>query len=204
MPSSKGGFSIGRFILWRMPIRLMSGLLILKQMFDLGDETVIPEWIRDPYFQYFCGEACFNWQQPCDPSDLVHFRKRIGENGTEKIFQQSISISRKKSAERRNYYWHNSAGKEHHFSDWYKTSQKNYWQMCKNCRERKHWIASELQTHGEKITLKKSFFTSSQTAERSAQSTAENQDDCFSFGERIKKKFFSRTALLKFYYLKKF
>ena len=80
-----------------MPIRLMSGLLILKQLFDLGDETVIPEWIRDPYFQYFCGEAYFNWEQPCDPSDLVHFRKRIGETGIEKIFQQSISIHGKKA-----------------------------------------------------------------------------------------------------------
>ena len=55
MPSSKGGFSIGIFVLWRMPIRLMSGLLILKQMFDLGDETVIPEWIRDPYFSRYIG-----------------------------------------------------------------------------------------------------------------------------------------------------
>ena len=97
MPSSKGGFSIGIFVLWRMPIRLMSGLLILKQMFDLGDETVIPAWISNPYFQYFCGEAYFNWQQPCDPSDLGHFRKRIGENGADKIFQQSISIHGKKA-----------------------------------------------------------------------------------------------------------
>ena len=61
-------------------------------MFDLGDETVIPEWIRDPYFQYFCGEVYFNWQQPCDPSDLVHFRKRIGEAGVERILQESIRI----------------------------------------------------------------------------------------------------------------
>ena len=80
-----------------MPIQLMSGLFILKQMFDLGDETVIPEWIRDPYFQYFCGEACFNWQQPCDPSDLVHFRKRIGEAGVERILQESIRIHGKKA-----------------------------------------------------------------------------------------------------------
>lgn len=35
------------------PIRMMVGLLILKQMYDLGDETVIPAWISNPYMQYF-------------------------------------------------------------------------------------------------------------------------------------------------------
>jgi IS5 family transposase len=80
-----------------MPIRMMSGLLILKQLYDLGDETVIPAWIRDPYMQYFCGEAHFQWKQPCDPSDLVHFRKRIGEKGVEKIFQQSVRIHGKQA-----------------------------------------------------------------------------------------------------------
>lgn len=79
------------------PIRLMAGLLILKQVYDLGDETVIPAWIRDPYMQFFCGEATFQWTQPCDPSDLVHFRKRIGEKGIELIFQQSILIHGKKA-----------------------------------------------------------------------------------------------------------
>ena len=74
------------------PIRLMSGLLILKQIFDYGDETLMPAWVGSPYFQYFCGEAHFQWEFPCDPSDLVHFRKRIGANGIEKILAQSIKI----------------------------------------------------------------------------------------------------------------
>ncbi len=74
------------------PIRLITGLLILKQLYNLGDETLMEAWIRDPYMQYFCGEAHFQWKQPCDPSDLVHFRKRIGEKGIEKIFSQSIQI----------------------------------------------------------------------------------------------------------------
>ncbi len=77
------------------PVRLMAGLLILKQMYNLGDETLMPEWVRDPYFQYFCGEAEFQWKFPCDPSDLVHFRKRIGENGVEKIFAISVQMQGK-------------------------------------------------------------------------------------------------------------
>ena len=72
------------------PIRLMVGLLILKQLYDLGDETVMSEWVSNPYFQYFCGEVVFQWQFPCDPSDLVHFRHRIGIAGVEKILAVSI------------------------------------------------------------------------------------------------------------------
>ena len=70
----------------------MCGLLILKQLHNLGDESLMPMWISNPYFQYFCGEAHFQHKGPCDPSDLVHFRKRIGEKGIEKILQQSILI----------------------------------------------------------------------------------------------------------------
>lgn len=44
------------------PIRLMVGLLLLKQIYNLGDETVIEAWIRDPYMQYFCAESTFQWQ----------------------------------------------------------------------------------------------------------------------------------------------
>ena len=74
------------------PVRLMVGLLLLKQMYNLGDETLLPQWVQNPYFQYFCGESEFQWKFPCDPSDLVHFRKRIGKEGVEKIFETSVKI----------------------------------------------------------------------------------------------------------------
>lgn len=83
------------------PVRMMSGLLILKQMYNLGDETLMPEWVRDPYFQYFCGEAEFQWRFPCDPSDLVHFRKRIGKEGVEKILELSVRLQPKKDLRKR-------------------------------------------------------------------------------------------------------
>jgi transposase, IS5 family len=81
------------------PIRLMVGLLILKQIYDLGDETVMSEWVSNPYFQYFCGESVFQWQFPCDPSDLVHFRHRIGHEGVEKILAVSILLHGKEVLE---------------------------------------------------------------------------------------------------------
>ena len=74
------------------PVRLMVGLLVLKQVYNLADETVMEEWVSNPYFQYFCGETVFQWKFPCDPSDLVHFRHRIGEAGVEKILAASILI----------------------------------------------------------------------------------------------------------------
>lgn len=72
------------------PIRTMVGLLLLKRIYNLGDETVMDQWVQNPYFQYFCGESEFQWQPPCDPSDLVHFRNRIGEEGAQKIFRFSV------------------------------------------------------------------------------------------------------------------
>lgn len=42
--------------------------------------------------QYFCGEAYFQHKFPFDPSDFVHFRKRIGVEGVEKIFSHSVTL----------------------------------------------------------------------------------------------------------------
>ncbi len=74
------------------PIRLMVGLILLKQIENLSDERVVEAWVQNPYYQSFCGVQCFQWRFPCEPSDLVHFRKRIGERGAEKIFSISIAL----------------------------------------------------------------------------------------------------------------
>jgi IS5 family transposase len=79
-----------------IPIRTIVGLLLLKQIYDLGDETVMDRYIDSPYFQHFCGEIYFKYEYPFDPSDFVHFRKRIGEKGMEKIFKQSVELFGKK------------------------------------------------------------------------------------------------------------
>lgn len=82
------------------PIRLMVSLMLLKQMYNLGDETVIAQWVQNPYWQYFSGEKTFQWKMPVEPSDMVHFRKRIGEEGINKILEISISIHGKAAMER--------------------------------------------------------------------------------------------------------
>jgi transposase, IS5 family len=75
-----------------IPVRKMVGSMILKQMYNLGDETYVERWIENPYWQYFCGETFFQYEQPFDPSEFVHFRKRIGEVGAQKILKLSISL----------------------------------------------------------------------------------------------------------------
>jgi len=82
------------------PVRLMVGLLLLKQMFNLGDETVVPQWVQNPYWQYFCGMKDFQWDVPCDPSDLVYFRKRIGPEGVQRILEVSTQMHGPKAQEK--------------------------------------------------------------------------------------------------------
>lgn len=74
------------------PVRLMVSLLLLKQMFNLGDETVVARWVENPYWQFFSGFEEFQWQMPCDPSDLVYFRQRIGESGAQLILAVSVQM----------------------------------------------------------------------------------------------------------------
>ena len=62
-------------------------------MLNLSNEGVVEQWIANPYFQYFCGEARFQWKPPCHPTDLVYFRQRIGQQGCEWLFSMSVSIN---------------------------------------------------------------------------------------------------------------
>lgn len=74
-------------------IRLMVGLLILKHVRNVSDESVVEQWSENNYYQYFCGETSFVPGVPCEASELVHFRKRIGEAGMELILKESIRVN---------------------------------------------------------------------------------------------------------------
>jgi IS5 family transposase len=74
------------------PTRLMVGLMMLKQLENLSDERVVEAWTQNPYFQAFCGMTEFQWSLPCDPTDLVYFRKRIGEDGARLVFEVSVEL----------------------------------------------------------------------------------------------------------------
>ncbi len=82
--SDKGASSV--------PIRMMAGCMLLKHLYNLGDERLPEYWVRDVYFRYFCGSVFFEHKFPFDPGDFVHFCNRIGEEGMGKIFASSVKI----------------------------------------------------------------------------------------------------------------
>jgi IS5 family transposase len=76
-----------------LPIRLMVGLLILKHVRNISDESVVEQYSENVYYQYFCGQGEFVAKVACEASELVHFRNRIGEKGIELILKESIRIN---------------------------------------------------------------------------------------------------------------
>lgn len=75
--------------------RLIAGLLYLQHMQGCSDEELLWTWIENPYMQYFCGETHFQHRLPIDPSSMTRWRKRLGENGVEKLLEQTIEAAKK-------------------------------------------------------------------------------------------------------------
>ena len=80
-------------------IRLMVSLLMLKHIRNISDESVVEQWSENVYYQYFSGEKIFACDIPCEATELVHFRNRIGDEGIELIFKESIRINGKDGKE---------------------------------------------------------------------------------------------------------
>ena len=74
-------------------IRLMVGLILLRHIRNISDESVVLQWQENAYYQYFCGQNEFSIEAPCNATELVHFRKRIGEDGARLIFEESIRVN---------------------------------------------------------------------------------------------------------------
>jgi IS5 family transposase len=71
---------------------MIVGCLLLIKLDKLSDERISSAWIRDVYYQYFCGCEYFEHKFPFDPSSFVHFRKRVGADGIAKIFSYSVHL----------------------------------------------------------------------------------------------------------------
>lgn len=82
-----------------IPIRKVVGVILLRRMFNLSDESVVDRWKENPYWQYFCGEVNFQHEPPFDPTELIKFRKRIGEAGAERLLKLSIDLFDRKEVE---------------------------------------------------------------------------------------------------------
>jgi hypothetical protein len=75
------------------------GLLILKQLENLSDERIVLQFKRNPYYQYFCGHSNYIPDVPCNATELVHFRNRIGTDGFNLIFKMSVELHGKQAQE---------------------------------------------------------------------------------------------------------
>jgi transposase, IS5 family len=81
-----------------VPIRLMVGLGYLQHAFALSDKAVVERWVENPYWQYFCGFDYLQLALPTDPSSLVRWRQRIGEEGMELLLQETIAAAQRAKA----------------------------------------------------------------------------------------------------------
>lgn len=61
-------------------------------MFNESDESVLDWWVENHCWQYFYGEVYFQHELPFDRTELIKFRKRIGEAGAEKILKMTIHL----------------------------------------------------------------------------------------------------------------
>lgn len=75
-----------------VPARSIVGLLMLKRMFNESDESIVMRWRENPYWQYFTGEEYFRKDKPFDPTEFVHFRKRIGPKGLEGLLAATVKL----------------------------------------------------------------------------------------------------------------
>src|SRR6267143_611563 len=81
-----------------LPTRLVAGLFILKHTHNLPDEALCDRWVKNPYFQYFCGEAVFRHELPFDRSSLTRWRQRLGEEQIAALLQESLSVAHRSGA----------------------------------------------------------------------------------------------------------
>jgi IS5 family transposase len=79
-----------------LPTRLMAGLHYLKHTYDVSDEGVVEGFLENPYWQYFCGFEFFQHENPCDPSSLVKWRKRIGKDRIEEMLTVTVQSAQKR------------------------------------------------------------------------------------------------------------
>ncbi len=70
----------------------------LKHIHNLADEVVCERWIKNPYFQHFCGETFFQQTLPVDRSSMTRWRQRIGADELAALVQESLAAAHRGGA----------------------------------------------------------------------------------------------------------
>ena len=64
-----------------LAVRMVTGLLYLKNAYNFGDKALLETWLENPYWQYFTGGIFFEHKLPFDSSNMTNWRKMIGKEG---------------------------------------------------------------------------------------------------------------------------
>lgn len=75
-----------------MKPRLMSGIFLLKHLYNLSDENVLRQFIENPYMQHFCGLTYFAHDFPCESTTIVKWRKKLGPDFFEKVLEETVKL----------------------------------------------------------------------------------------------------------------
>ena len=59
-----------------LAVRMVTGLLYLKNAYNLGDKALLETWLENPYWQYFTGGIFFEHKLPFDSSNMTNWRKK--------------------------------------------------------------------------------------------------------------------------------
>jgi transposase-like protein len=54
---------------------------------------VVERWVENPYWQVFCGFDHLQLKLPIDPSSLVRWRRRVGQDGIAFLLQETIAAA---------------------------------------------------------------------------------------------------------------
>ncbi len=86
-----------------LSIRLLVGLHYLKHAFNVSDESVVENFVQNPYWQYFCGFEYFQHRLPLDSTCLVKWRNRVGPKGMEKLLGETIETAKREKLIKRRH-----------------------------------------------------------------------------------------------------
>ena len=70
--------------------RLIVGLFLLKQLYNVGDDDLPARWVENPYWQYFCGEVYFQHKYPIHPTSMSKWRGKMGEGDAEALLALTV------------------------------------------------------------------------------------------------------------------
>lgn len=104
----------------------MISLLLLKQIYNLGDETVVSQWVHNAYWQYFSEYTTFQWKFSVEPSDpRGAFQKKDRSRRSGKDIQSNDRNTLKTKPGERSSNRYDSTRKKYYLSNRCKIAQKD-------------------------------------------------------------------------------